>query len=98
MNELAFLYKLACVRSFMLDYALRLQQPGYNVMLNIPGGFLFSLEIDYQTIGIEELSLLTKTDKSLMIENWGIPHNNTTMNKLYYSIWEKEESDLIRKG
>ena len=96
-DELKFLYKLACVRSFMLDYAQRLKQPGYNVMVNIPGGLLFDLEMDYQKIGIEELNLLTKTDKSLMIEKWGIPNNNSSMNKLYNELWEKEENRLIRK-
>ena len=66
-------------------------------MVNIPGGLLFDLEMDYQKIGIEELNLLTKTDKSLMIEKWGIPNNNSSMNKLYNELWEKEENRLIRK-
>ncbi len=77
------LYKLACIRSFMLDYAPILKMPGYNVMLSIPGGYLFGLQIDYNKIGVEKLALLTKTDKKMIVEKWGEAEQQKTMNEVY---------------
>ena len=91
------LYKLACVRSFMIDYAPILKQPGFNVMLTIPGGMLFRLETKYCDIGIDKLNLLTATDKKIIIENWGTSEKHITMNELYSEIWEKAELKMAKK-
>jgi len=91
------LYKLACVRSFMLDYAPLLKQPGFNVMLSIPGGALFNLRTEYNEIGIEKLELLTMTDRKMIIECWGSTNANYTMNELYSDIWEKAEEAMCKK-
>jgi hypothetical protein len=93
-QDLYILYKLACVRSFMLDYAPILKQPGYNVMLCIPGKLLFNLEMNYKILGINKLELLTKTDKEMMQKEWGDPNDHITMNELYSEMWNRVEKKL----
>jgi hypothetical protein len=91
------LYKLACIRSFMLDYAPILKMPGYNVMLSIPGGYLFKLKMDYIEIGLDKLDLLTKTDKKMIFEKWGEVKNHRTMNEMYKELWDRAEIEMANK-
>lgn len=88
------LYKIACIRSFMLDYAPVLKMPGYNVMLSIPGGLLFSLKLDYYIIGVEKLELLNATDRKMMVEKWGDAKEQKTMNEVYRNIWDRAEDKM----
>lgn len=96
-KELLFLYKIACVESFMIPYAENLKQPGYNVMIHVPGKILFDLETDYNILGTDKLALLTKTDIKLMHSLWGVPKKHSTMHEVYYELWKDTEDKLIEK-
>ena len=96
-SHLRNLYELACVFSFMLNYAPKLEQPGFNMMLEIAGGLLFRLKMDYSEIGVEQLTLLNKTDKKLLVEIYGEPHKHTTMNEVYKEIWDQKELEMLVK-
>lgn len=94
-TELVRIYDLACVYSFMLDYSKKLEGPGYNVMERVPGKYLFSLSKEYNILGYENLTLLTKTDIKIIKDYWGEPKKHQTMNKLYIDIWSKYEQVLL---
>ncbi len=96
-KELTFLYKIACIKSFMIPYSKALKEPGYNIMINIPGKILFELDNDYNTIGTEKLLLLTKTDKKQLHSHFGEPLNHSTMHVEYYNLWKKYEDQLVKK-
>lgn len=96
-KELAFLYKIACVRSFMIPYAENLKQPGYNVMIHFPGKILFELDTNYSALGTDKLALLTTTDIKLMRLFWGEPKIHSTMHEVYYELWKDTEDILISK-
>ena len=96
-RELTLLYWLAAIRSFMLDYAPRLKEPGFNVVESIPGRYLCSLPYTYSELGYRELSLLNKTDVKWLTEAWGEPISHTTLNTLYRPVWEEYESKLISR-
>src|SRR5260370_17336067 len=44
-RDLAFLYWLAAVRSLMVPYATRLQEPGFNVLQSIPCSVLHAIPL-----------------------------------------------------
>jgi len=94
-EELAMLYWLAALRSFMLDYAPRLQQPGFNVVEAMPGKVLRSLSFSYRELGYENLELLNKTDVKWIREAWGEPDSHTTLAVLHREVWEEYESKLL---
>ena len=94
-QELTLLYWLAAIRSFMLDYAPRLKEPGFNVVESIPGRYLCSLPYTYSELGFRELPLLNKTDVKWLTEAWGEPTSHTTLNAMYRPVWEENESKLV---
>ena len=93
-EELSFLYWLAALRSFMLDYAPILQEPGFNVFEAMPGRRLGSLQFSYAELGYRELTLLNKTDVKWLVSEWGEPSSHTTMNTLYRDLWDRYERAL----
>lgn len=96
-NELVLLYWLAAIRSFILEYAPRLKEPGFNIVERIPGRNLCSLPFSYSELGYRELSLLNKTDVKWLTEAWGEPVSHSTLNALYRNVWEAYESMLISR-
>ena len=96
-EELILLYRLAAVRSFMLDYAPRLQEPGFNVIEAAPGHLVWSLPYTYSELGYRKLSLLNKTDVKWLIEAWGEPESHTTLNLIHRSLWDEYESKLMQQ-
>jgi hypothetical protein len=96
-EELNILYWLAAWNSFMLPYANRLKEPGFNVIASIPKKLLQSLPVDYHKLGYEKLELLNKTDKKWLVELWGYPDTHTTFNQIYRHIWDEYEDKLIRQ-
>lgn len=96
-KELVILYWLAVVRSFMLDYAPRLQQPGFNVFESIPAERIQVLPFSYQEIGYAKLALLNKTDCKWLVEAWGEPQTHTTLHALHQSVWDEYETKLVEK-
>jgi len=94
-EELTLLYWLAAVRSFILDYAPRLKQPGFNVVQSIPGDRILGLRYSYDELGYEELDLLNKTDVKWLREVWGEPSAHTTLNALHADVWNEYEDKLI---
>lgn len=94
---LAWLYWLAAVRSLMVPYAERLQEPGYNVLESIPGHVIQSLDFDYSTLGHDKLDLLNKTDRKWLVECWGEPETHSTLNALHRDVWDEYEGKLTAK-
>lgn len=94
-DELGLLYWLAAIESFMLPYADKLKEPGYNVIEAIPGKRLRTLPIDYQQLGYEKLKLLNKTDVKWIIQASGEPQQHQTLNKIHRTLWDEYESKLI---
>jgi hypothetical protein len=91
------LYELAAYESMMLEYAPRLQQPGYNVMESIPGKLITGLEFSYNTLGYQELRLLNKTDIKWFVESWGEPSHHSTLNAMHKLTWDRFEDSLIKR-
>ena len=96
-NELGLLYWLAAIKSFMLPYADRLEEPGYNVVESIPGKQIWSLPVNYAELGYEQLGLLNKTDRKWLIEMCGEPQAHSTMNRVHRAVWDEYEDKLIRR-
>ncbi len=96
-EELTLLYWLAAIRSFILEYAPRLQRPGFGVIEAIPGDRLRSLRYDYSQLGYRELSLLNKTDVKWLIAAWGEPESHTTLNVMHRELWDEYETKLIEQ-
>lgn len=96
-EDLSLLYWLAAVRSFMLEYAPRLKEPGFNVVEAIPGARVRSLPYDYSRLGYRELSLLNKTDVKWLVEAWGEPSSHSTLNDLHKDLWNEYEAKLINR-
>lgn len=94
-RNLALLYWLAAIDSFCIPRASRLQEPGFNVMDSVPGDVIRSLSFDYESLGYQELNLLTKTDRKWFAEAWGEPSAHTTVNDLHREVWDKYEDQLI---
>jgi hypothetical protein len=96
-EELTLLYWLAALRSFMVDYAPRLREPGYNVIETIPGQHLRSLRYKYSQLGYIELSLLNKTDIKWITAAWGEPDSHSTLHVLCKGLWDEYETKLIEQ-
>ncbi len=96
-EELTFLYWLAVVRSFLLDYAPKLKMPGFNVVASMPGKLLKSLPFTYSKIGYKKLELLNKTDCKWLVETWGEAQVHSTLNKLHRIVWDEYESKAINE-
>lgn len=96
-DELTLLYWLAAIRSFMLDYAPRLEEPGYNVIESIPAKRMRSLNYDYSELGYNKLSLLNKTDVKWLTKAWGEPTTHRTLNDIHRELWDEYETRLISK-
>lgn len=94
-EELACLYWLAAIRSFMLAYSERLKEPGFNIMESIPGKRVRSLAFTYAKLGTEKLALLNKTDRKWMREAWGEPDTHTTLNAMHQDVWSEYEEKLV---
>lgn len=96
-DELTLLYWLAAIRSFMLDYAPRLEEPGFNVVESIPGQKLHSLPYDYYHLGYKKLTLFNKTDVKWLTESWGEPTSHKTLNSIHRKLWDEYETKLINQ-
>lgn len=94
-TEFELLYWLAAMQSFHVPYAEKLEEPGHNVIESIPGSEYTKMKFTYNTLGFENLSLLNKTDKNLIVNLWGIPNAHTTLNKMHRHLWDKYESKLL---
>ena len=96
-EELDVLYWLAVVRSFMLEYAPRLRQPGFNVFESIPAERIQTLPFSYQEMGHAKLALLNKTDCKWLAEAWGEPQTHMTLHALHQPVWDEYETKLVEK-
>src|SRR5690606_18037656 len=89
------LYWLAALKSFMLEYAPRAKQPGFNVIQYMPGEIFMKMGFSYDSLGYRELALLTQTDRKFFAQLWGEPRQHTTLNHLHRGVWEVYELQLI---
>jgi hypothetical protein len=94
-EELERLHKLAAIWSFYIPYAPRLQQPGGNVMERVPFAEFLAMDLSWNTIGCDRLSLLAKIDRRLMVTAWGEPKAHTTAHAQYQSVWDRYEDLLL---
>ena len=93
-DELALLYWLAAINSFMVPYSELLKEPGYNVIETIPGAKLKALLFSYKNLGYEALELLNKTDIKWLIEAWGEPECHSTLHEMHLDLWREYENKL----
>lgn len=93
-EDLKFLHHLAALHSFGFSEVRGL---GYDFMAMIPYARLAALDLDYRSIGCDELSLLGVTDRKWMIELWGEPGQHTTAMVAYETLHD-EEAKRIRRA
>ena len=96
------LYHLAVIYSFFIlassiPYSEKLRMSGISVFERIPGGLIYSLPFEYKEVGYDELELLTKTDKKLLVEKWGEPNRHSTLHKKHRTVWDHYENILLKK-
>ena len=96
-QDLSLLYRVAALRSFMIDYAPNLLEPGFNVVQAIPGNRLEQLTYSYNELGYRHLSLLNKTDIEWLTQAWGEPQQHTTLHVLHKDLWDEYETKLARR-
>jgi hypothetical protein len=94
-RDLAFLYWLAAVRSFMVPYAAKLQEPGFNVVESIPCSVLKAIPLPWHELGYEQLQLINEISAQWLIEQWGEPKAHTTLFALRNDLWIEYEDRLI---
>ena len=97
-SDLKPLFHLAAILSFCIPYAIRLQQPGYNVFARVPFAEFNSMSLTWEALGYEKLNLLNKTDRKWMVEAWGEPQVHTTAHEKYLPIWNQYEERLINES
>lgn len=95
-EELGLLYWLAALESFMLPYADKLKEPGFNVIKSIPGNRLRALPVEYQQVGYEKLGLLNQADIEWIVEAWGKPEKHQTLNQVHRALWDEYEAKLVQ--
>ena len=98
-EELEFLYSLAAVKSFVsaTAYIEELAEPAWNAIEMMTSEDWKSLTYQWRTLGCNELSLLTKTDRRQMIERWGEPAEHTTLRRLHEGVWKKAVDALLAR-
>lgn len=96
-SELLSLYKLAAWESFCPKYCETLQEPGFKVFDQIPGGTITALPIDYQQLGYKQLKLIIKTDAKMLVSLYGEPKQHTTLNQLFAEVWHQAEIDYCNR-
>lgn len=96
-SELLSLYKLAAWESFCPKYCETLQEPGFKVFDQIPGGKISALPIDYQRLGYKQLKLIIKTDAKMLVSLYGEPKQHTTLNQLFAEVWHQAEIDYSNR-
>ncbi len=97
LEELEFLYSLAAVKSFVsaTTYIEELAEPAWNAIEMMTPEDWQSLTYQWRTLGCNELSLLTKTDRRQMIERWREPAEHTTLRRLHEDVWKKAVDALL---
>jgi hypothetical protein len=94
-RDLTFLYWLAAVRSFLVPYAAKLQEPGFNVVESIPCSVLKAIPLPWHELGYEQLQLINEISAQWLIEQWGKPKAHTTLFALRNDLWIEYEDRLI---
>lgn len=96
-SELLSLYQLAAWESFCPKQCDKLQQPGFKVFDQTPGGLVTALPVDYKQLGYQHLKLVTKTDAKLLVGLYGEPQQHTTLNQLFQQLWQQAEMDYLQR-
>lgn len=96
-SELLSLYLLAAWESFCPKQCEKLQQPGFKVFGQIPGGLVTAFPVDYEQLGYQQLKLVTKTDAKLLVDLYGEPKQHTTLNQLFQQLWQQAEIDYLER-
>lgn len=97
-DQLALLYWLAAINSFLVPYSEKLQGSGYNILGAIPAQTLKSLSFTYSELGYRQLALLNKTDIKCLIELWGEPESHSTLLDKHRAVWDEYEAKCVEKS
>lgn len=85
---LAVLYDLAARSSLLLDTPfIEGIGPGYNVADSISREAWQSLPMPYRELGYENLSLLNRTDRKWVAQEWGDPRAHRSAQDYHSSFW-----------
>lgn len=94
----ADLYRVAAQENFLMatPYYEDIGS-GFSVAENTPKEVWTSLDMPYQEIGYEELSLLNKTDRKWLVELWGEPVHHQSAQRYHSSVWQRCLDDYRSK-
>ncbi len=97
--ELKNLYKFACQCNFFYaePYLEKAKMPSYNLEKIIKGNFFTNLDMPYKIIGFEEIEELNKTDKKLLLAEFGEPDSHCTVAEYHREKRNNLEQLLIKK-
>ena len=98
-EEVRFLYSLAAVESFVsaTPYIEKLAEPGWNAVEMMTPEDWQSLTFQWDSLGCNQLPLLTKTDRRQMIDRWGEPHSHTTLRQVHGDLWQRAVDALLTR-
>jgi hypothetical protein len=98
-EELKFLYSLAAVESFVsaTAYIEELAEPAWNAVEMMTAEDWQSLTFQWDSLGCNQLPLLTKTDRRQMIGRWGEPHSHTTLRQVHGDVWQRAVDALLTR-
>ena len=87
-DELRKLHNYAAVHSF--GYLHERDGGSYDDFALVPYQRITNLDLSYDSLGCDELSLLNQTDRKWMKERWGEPNQHTTASKLHRAVHSME--------
>lgn len=85
--ELRELHRIAAVSSFA----------AYGIIERVPYARIATLDLRYERLGAERLTLLQKTDVKWMRESWGEPEDHTSISELYPGLQQREFDRVMKE-
>lgn len=89
-DQLRELHQLAAIWSFGAPAPSGRAGAGYRVIEMTPYATLAGLDLRWETVGCDQLSLLNQTDRKLMREVWGEPVQHSTAHLIYRELFDTQ--------